>query len=129
MEQLVTDEEAIKKREEGIELLKNKRESYVAAQIYLHLIMTADYWLARNEINRQKDKRKLLRKIAPKKYYKGYELDIDHYTEHYLYSNKHLLNEAVYRELCEFYTPKKCKYLPMGCTKYSFPMPSDRIAD
>jgi hypothetical protein len=57
-----------------------------------------------------------------RKYYPGYELDIDHYTRHWLHSMGHLIDGDVLFFLQEFmgYYAEKSKYLEKGHTVYHF---------
>jgi hypothetical protein len=70
------------------------------------------------------DKAKKLKMIRGKKYYKGYELDIDHYTRHWLHSMRHLVPKEIQKEMDDMgYNAEPNKYLPDGMTSYVFAKP------
>lgn len=86
---------------------------------YSNGVITAHYWRAREALDARKDKRTFLRKIIGKNYCKGYELDIDTYTRHWLGANpKSVKNGDVFRLLCIWFPPISNKYLKGGWTDY-----------
>lgn len=101
-----------------------KEKNYYAAAFYLlHGVISSHYWRAREAIENHRKSKSLLRKIRGKKYYPHYELDIDHYTCHWLGANhdrRELFPEEVVKVIAEqfYYEPEKNKYLPMGMTNY-----------
>jgi len=86
--------------------------------IFLHEIILAHYWRCREGLEDRRDYKTFLRKIRGKDYYPEYRLDIDHYTENWLFSNKHCVDDETYLELCNFYQPKSNKYMKEGQTSY-----------
>lgn len=90
------------------------------ANIILHRIITAHYWRAKEELEHRRDCKSCLRKIRGKKYYPGYELDIDHYAENWIYAqrNRDFMKDGVYEELLKSYEPIKSNYLPDDCSVY-----------
>lgn len=99
-------------------------ENYRACAFYLlHGIITSHYWRAREHIENSKTPKKLLKYIRGKKYYANYELDIDHYTCHWLWANGER-EELFPKESIElikkewYYKSEKNKYLPKGMSIY-----------
>lgn len=89
------------------------------AWFFLYRVIWSHYWRAREEIEKNSKRKSLLKKIRGKKYYPGYILDIDHYTKHWLWANKGMLDEATIK--ATEYEPEENKYLPEGRTSYYFP--------
>ena len=86
----------------------------------LHGIIWAHYWRAREDLEENK---KIYRKVMNemyREYIEGYQLDIDRYTNHWLYSMKEKVSESVLKILKEewHYEPQEFKYLPKGATIY-----------
>jgi hypothetical protein len=102
----------------GWKLYNPKNDTYTRMD-GIRFICDAHYWRAVEALDCPK-KRSKLKKIRGKKYYPGYELDIDHYTPNWLASVRHLFDpEAV--ELFKktyYYQEEPNKYLPKGCTIY-----------
>lgn len=90
------------------------------SSILMHGIIQAHYWRARESLEERKDCKKCLQKIFKNKYCPGYEMDIDHYTEHWLFSMKNapFMTPELYEICSEWYEPKESIYLPPGCTIY-----------
>ena len=90
------------------------------ANILLHGVVLPHYWRAREKLEAKKNLKSSLKKIFNKKYCSGYEMDIDHYTEHWLFAQKNasFMTEGIFEQLCQYYDPKESKYLPAGCTEY-----------
>jgi hypothetical protein len=107
-------------KEEGWNLLDKCIYPQSKCNIFMHHIIKSHYWRARKHIEIQKNSCTLLRKIRGRKYYKNYELDIDDYTPHWLFANKHLMDEETYKCCCKWYEPIESKYLPKGYTTYVF---------
>lgn len=52
-------------------------------------------------------------------YKKGYQLDIDHYAPHWIFSMMHIFDIDVVNYFMEnYYKPIECKYLKKGKTQY-----------
>lgn len=113
-------EEREKLKAEGWKIFSEVKEPYAKRNALMQFIIKAHYWRAREEIESRKDCNSCLRKIFPKKYSPGYEMDIDHYTEHWLYANKdqEFMKDGVFECCVEWYTPISSKYLPNGATVY-----------
>lgn len=118
-----------KLKQEGWNHISDENPPHQNAYYFLHKISKAHYFRAREALEVRPDYRKFLRKIVGKKYSPGYELDIDHYTQHWLHANKHLMNEATFQYFTDwFYSPKESKYLPKGHTEYiDLPRKSDDL--
>lgn len=86
-------------------------------------VIEAHYWREREYLDFDRYKRKHLKMAVQKKYFPGYELDIDHYTLHWLHSMRHLVPKEVLFALKKQwgYEPVQSKYLPDGCTSYQWP--------
>ncbi len=102
---------------------ESKGDYQAAAYPLLHYIIAADYWRAREALEAMKDYKKNIKKIMGKKYFTGYLLDIDHYTNHWLAANGHrkelFAKETVQALQDEFgYEPEANKYLPKGMSIY-----------
>ncbi len=92
-------------------------------QVLMHTIIKSHYWRAREALENRKDCKACLKKIRGSKYYPGYELDIDHYTEHWLFANQDhecMMNGVKEAAEEDWYTPKESKYMTKGCSSYSF---------
>lgn len=113
-------QEREKVKNEAWELFSKASTDAHKANILLHGVITPHYWRARENLEARKNLKSLLKKIFPKKYFPGYEMDIDHYTEHWLFAQKNapFMTEGIFEQLCKFYDPKESKYLPAGCTEY-----------
>lgn len=98
--------------------LSQEKDPRKMALIFLHEIIMAHYWSCRERLEDRKDCKTVLKKIRGKDYYPEYKLDIDHYTENWLFSNKKLVDNETYMELCNFYEPKSNKYMKEGQTSY-----------
>lgn len=83
-------------------------------------VIESHYWRQREELDHDSKKKSRLRKLLPTKYSPGYELDIDHYTRHWLHSMRHLVPEDMQKNLTEEmgYNPIATKYLPDGHSLY-----------
>lgn len=88
----------------------------------LHVI-EAHYWRAREALEALPTAKQ--KKIHGKRYSKGYELDLDVYTRHWLWSNKDV--EALKNRGCDFvdllkesfgYEPERSAFMPTGCSDY-----------
>lgn len=113
-------------REEYKSLCWNKfREGNEIYQKAFAIIGVCDchYFRAIESIQERRDYRKLLMAIRGKKYYKEYELDIDHYTPHWLYAQSELFPAEVMDYITKWwgYKPEMSKYLPKGYTEYNWP--------
>jgi len=118
-EHILDYDEREKLKQEGWKNISDDNQPHKNAYYFLHYIIKAHYWRAREALESTHNYRTFLRKIVGKKYSPGYELDIDHYTEHWLHANKHLMNEATLQYFIDwFYSPKESKYLPKGHTTY-----------
>lgn len=115
-------EEREKLKQEGWSKFKDCKTPYGKMQILMHYIIMAHYWRAREELESSKKCDKYLKLIRGKKYYKYYQLDIDHYTEHWLFANKdqEFMKDGVFESCKEWYEPKESKYLPKGMSIYQF---------
>jgi hypothetical protein len=113
-------EDREKLKERGWDLLRDSDPPKTKRLVYLECIIQAHYWRAKEAIEICKTPKKFLKKIRGKEYDKEYELDLDHYTEHWLYANKHLMDKEIFKLCREWYDPKESKYLPKGCTIYQF---------
>lgn len=115
-------EEREKLKKEGWEKFSDCKTPSGKTQVLMHYIITAHYWRAREFIESRKDYAKCLKKIRGRKYYKGYQLDIDHYTENWLFANKgqEFMKDGVLESCKTWYEPKKSKYLPKGMSIYQF---------
>lgn len=94
-----------------------------AAFYLLHGVITPHYWRARQALENSSKCKTYLKKIRGKKYYPLYELDIDHYTCHWLAANEDrpdLYPKEVIQAIDEHfsYRPEKNKYLPEGMSVY-----------
>lgn len=110
-------------KSEGWDLFKKSESSYAKRNILMHFIINAHYWRAREEVKARKSPKRALKMIYPFHYTPGYEMDIDHYTPHWLFSqrNQPFMTKEVYEACKEWYQPKKSKYLPDGMTVYQLP--------
>lgn len=82
----------------------------------------AHYWRARSSLGVMP--KAFQRKVHGKNYFPGYELDIDVYTRHWLWSmGEKLATNDVLDYLADVfgYTPEKSKFLPKGYTEYGLP--------
>ncbi|CUI18169.1 hypothetical protein PNK_p0117 (plasmid) [Candidatus Protochlamydia naegleriophila] len=104
----------------GYEELSKAKHLYQKAMVYLHRIILAHYWPARESIESLKNTKTLLKKIKGREYCVGYELDFDDYARHWLWANDKIPDLETYKCLCEYYVPEESKYLPKGYTKYVF---------
>jgi hypothetical protein len=107
-------------KREGWNLLQKSETPHEKCSAFMHFIIPSHYWRARENLENRKDYKKCLKVIFGKKYFPGYEMDIDHYTEHWLYSHKIILSvyKGVLESCSEFYEPKESKYLPQGFSIY-----------
>ena len=112
--------EEVKKR--GWDFYHNCTDVHQKSWCLLETIIWAHYWRAREALETARNTKTLLRKIRGKNYYQYYELDIDHYTNHWLHANRNLCSDEVLHEIEEQtkYTPEENKYLPIGHTNYVF---------
>ena len=84
-------------------------------------VIDAHYWRVREQLEGISTKKRFLKMIVPQKYSPGYELDIDHYTPHWLHANRKLIPPDV-MEVLETqwgYKPVASKYLPDGMSLYT----------
>jgi hypothetical protein len=108
-------------KREGWDIIGNKDATpYQKAHAYLYRIIWSHYWRARESMESQRRHKSNLKKVMGNSYYPGYRLDIDHYTNHWLYANGNRISNEVLKIIAEeyFYEPKKNKYLPEGMTLY-----------
>ena len=61
-------------------LFLNEKGYKEAARMLLHFVIWSHYWRAREDLETSKNSRTETRKIAGKMYFRGYKLEIDHYT-------------------------------------------------
>lgn len=122
LEEYPTYEDREKFKKEAWEKISQASSLEEKAYYYLQGVVWAHYWRAREDIESQRNSKSLLRKIRGKKYCPGYQLDIDHYTKHWLHANKRIIHEEVLNVIKEKwgYEPEETKYLPEGCTSYQF---------
>lgn len=120
------DQEKLKSLAWSLIFEYKKLKNFKACAFYLlHGVITSHYWRARQFLERRKNHESLLRKIRGKKYYPFYELDIDHYTCHWLDANGDrqdlFPSEVIDHIKNDFhYVAEKCKYMPKGMTTYQF---------
>lgn len=121
MEEIMLYNEREKIKKESWDDFRNAKTPYGKASALLNVIMS-HYWRQREAIESDKYKKKHLKMVVPKKYSPGYELDIDHYTLHWLHSMRHLVPKEVLQVLEDQwgYKPVKSEYLPDGCTIYQW---------
>jgi len=117
-----TYEEREKYKSEGWSNMAKCQSPRQKAFLYLHMIIWAHYWRAREGIEAQRNCQTLIKKIRGKKYYPSYVLDMDHYIPHWLHSMKHKIPQDVLDVLKEdwSYEPEENKHLPEGFTIYQF---------
>lgn len=86
----------------------------------LLMVIDSHYWRAREFLESNPKKKSFLKKLLPKKYSPGYELDIDHYTPHWMFSMKKFISQHVLDVLESKYGYKMegSPYLPEGMTVY-----------
>ena len=109
------------KREAWRQYASKTTSTYQKAYAILEIIR-AHYWRAREGLEaRTVTKQKI---IHGKRYCKGYQLDIDVYTKHWLFANgEKLVSKDVLNCIKDSfgYEPVKSKYLPPGFTSYVLP--------
>lgn len=105
---------------EGWQKIANASSVREKAFYYLQHIIWSHYWRAREAIESASKPQFLLRKIRGRKYYLYYELDIDHYTNHWLHAFKDIIPMEVVNIIEEEwgYKPQENKYLPKGYSLY-----------
>lgn len=108
-------EERERLKEEGWKLFSESKTSHGKAGAIMRFVVLAHYYRAVENL-----KKSQIKKIVGKKYVPGYELDIDDYSRHWLFSMKDHFQSDVFEALCEWYEPEECKFLPKGCTCYRF---------
>lgn len=115
-------EEREKLKIKGWKLFYDAENAGQKANILLHFIITSHYWRAREELENRSDTAKCLKKIRGSKYYSGYTIDIDHYTEHWMHANQEheCMQNGVMEEMKHYYTPRESKYMPKGHSSYYF---------
>lgn len=86
----------------------------------LNGIIWSHYWRAREHLEANKPFQSRVLKTVFQYYVKGMQLDIDKYTENWLFSMKDKVSDAVLKQLKSQYDyePKENKYLPKGHTCY-----------
>lgn len=85
-------------------------------------VVRAHYWRAKEGLEASRKKRQA--KIHGKRYCKGYQLDIDVYTRHWLFANgERLVSKDVLLFIKEYYgyDQEESKYLPHGFSCYYLP--------
>lgn len=85
----------------------------------LHKLIAAHYWRAKEDVDRAKAP--FRRRVHGHRYSPLYELDIDVYTRHWLWSNADtLLPPGVAQEIAAhwYYEPEEHKMLPKGMSMY-----------
>tara|TARA_R110002126_G_scaffold240782_1_gene384362 strand:+ start:168 stop:668 length:501 start_codon:yes stop_codon:yes gene_type:complete len=100
----------------------DKKDYNDAAHFILHHVIWSHYWRCREDLEKSKRYCTNVRRIVGKQYFKGYRLEIDHYTRNWLYANgNRLLIPEVMKSLDEFhcYRPEKNKLMPHGMTYYT----------
>jgi hypothetical protein len=119
MEAIPTYHEREEMKKEGWHAFSRALTPYGKAAALLR-ICDAHYWRQREFLEDFPDAKKYLKVTFPKKYFRGYELDIDHYTPHWLHSMRHLISEEVMEILKDQwgYEPVASKFLPDGHTSY-----------
>lgn len=119
-EKYPTYEEREDAKREGWHEIRNSDSVQKKAWYFLNRIIWAHYWRAREDVEQKKNKRSFLRAIRGKKYYPLYTLDIDHYTQHWLWANQESVSPEVMKAIKEiyFYEPEENKFLPKGYTQY-----------
>lgn len=92
------------------------------ALLLVNGLITAHYWRARETIEDNPGTKTKLRRIRGGEYYPGYELEIDHYIENWLWANGDCQNKEDIKEIENVfgYKAKKNKYMPAGHTYYMF---------
>lgn len=92
------------------------------AGLLLNGLILSHYWRARMTIEDSPRPKLKLRKIRGKKYYANYVLDIDHYTNHWLWANGLGQYKEVLEKIEEIYgyKPEENKYMPEGHSYYIF---------
>ncbi len=112
-----------KLKAEGWELFGKAQSAHAKRNVLMHFIITAHYWRAREAIEARKSPKKALKMIYALYYTPGYEMDIDHYTPHWLFSqrNQRFMTKEIYDACKEWYQPKRSNYLPEGMTLYQLP--------
>jgi len=85
----------------------------------LLLVIEAHYWRAREHLEAWS--KSAQRRVHGKRYCPGYQLDIDVYTRHWLFTNGDSEDQEVVtylREQCGYY-PEPSRFLPKGRTSYT----------
>lgn len=121
MEAIMPHDKMEELKEIAWDLLLNREESHMKALGVL-LICEVDYWRQREELENDPRKGTHLRKVVPRKYSKGYELEIDDYIPHWLYAMRAFIPKKVKACIAEHwhYKPIRTKYLPTGHKTYQF---------
>ena len=97
-------------------------DTNLKAQIIVHGTIKSYYWRARGAIEDLPKSKTKLKKIRGKGYYPGYVLDIDHYTENWLYSMGDNYEPEVIKAIEDIfgYKAKANKFMEKGYTYYIF---------
>ena len=82
-------------------------------------VIEAHYWRARESLEKQPKSEQ--RRIHGKRYCKGYELDIDVYTGHWLYANGNRIAPEIIAAVLMYwgYEPAESPFLMQGLTSYT----------
>ena len=109
-------------KKEGWEIFHKAETPAGKVQALMHFIIKSHYWRARKALEDRKDRKKCLRKIRGSKYYPEYQLDIDHYTENWLWANQNqdFMTEEVKSACEDWYTAQESKYMYKGHSSYTF---------
>jgi len=108
--------EIIKK--EAWEILRSDAHIHIKSQAMLNII-DAHYWRAREGFD--KYPKKTQRRIHGKRFLRGYQLDIDVYTRHWLWAQEMAPIDKSVRDyvIKNFYTPEQSRFMGKGKTTYS----------
>ena len=115
------DRETLKN--EAWAVMASDASPYAKANALLHII-EAHYWRARESLDLMPSK--IRRCVHGKRYSRGYELDLDVYTRHWLWANSDSV--AIKGRGCDLpalldqhfgYQPEENKFMPKGCTDYA----------
>lgn len=104
----------------GEDLLK-KADSYkVKAKIYLDYIIKAAYWKALESIEGSNYPKQMLKAIAGKDHYKGWDLTYEIYLRHWLASHYRSLEPEILGHIVSLgFFPKVCLLMREGMSVYS----------
>jgi hypothetical protein len=111
--ELIKEYDLVKEIKEALFHLNNTPNINVKAQAVLRMA-EMDYLIVREKIESTSNPKKLLKQIRGRKYYAGYTLDLDHYTEHWLESHRKapfMTQQIIMYITDHWYQPKRSKYL------------------